>query len=110
MPVSQLIFEQAQLTLHNVCADVRVANGEANSVLAKYVSSGEANAVLSGDSDFAAVAGCRWFPISLFDPGNVLLADDEPSDKIVSCADRLCLICNEQVADTFGRYYVFCDD
>ena len=98
MPVSQLIFEQAQLTLHNVCADVRVANGEADSVLAKYVSSGEANAVLSGDSDFSAVAGCRWFPISLFDPGNVLLADDDPNDKIVSCVS----VTNETVSNLLG--------
>ena len=72
MPVSQLIFEQAQLTLEGLAdAEVIVADGEADPLLAQLVISGKAYAVLSSDSDFAAVAGCRWMPLRNFDIDNV---------------------------------------
>jgi len=67
-PPPELTLEQVKRTLQEEGVSCAVSlEAEADDELVRLVRSGQAYAVLSGDSDFAVAEGCRLIPLGLLD-------------------------------------------
>ena len=78
LPAPELDVEQVTRTLREEGVEITISlAAEADDDLAAFVRDGHAFAVLSDDSDFSVIAGCRMLPFSFLDAHALLHGPDD---------------------------------